>query len=89
MICSRLHIQLTTLPSVPVNGSKRVKVVHHDAVKVSEAIQFPKIVQVCHPILPESRNLTERPNNAAALRERLSDYRHAAAEAHTCCCQPI
>ena len=72
---------------VPVNGSKSVEVLQHDAVKVSEAVQFPKIVQVDHPILPQSRDLTERPDNAAAVRVRLSDHLHTAAAAHTCCCQ--
>ncbi len=76
----------TALPPVPVNGSKRVEVLQHDAVKVSEAIQFPKIVQVGHPVLPQSRNLAERPDNAAALRVRLSDHRHTAAAPHACCC---
>lgn len=42
----------TALPSVPVNGSECVEVLQHYAMKVSEAIQFPKIVQVGHPILP-------------------------------------
>lgn len=50
--------------------------------KVSKAIQFPEVVQVDHPVLPESRNLTERPNDAAALRVRLPDHRHAAAPAN-------
>lgn len=56
-----------TMPSVPVNGSKSVKVLQHDAVKISEAIKFPEIVQVGHPILPQPRNLTERLDNAAAI----------------------
>lgn len=68
-------------PSVPVNGSKRVKVLHHNAMKVPEAIQFPEIVQVDHSVLPQSGDLTERLDNAAALRVRLSDHRHAAAAA--------
>lgn len=49
--------------------------------KVPEAIQFPEIVQVDHPVLPQSGDLTERPDNAAALRVCLSDHRHAAAAA--------
>lgn len=49
--------------------------------KVPEAIQFPEIVQVDHPVLPQSGDLTERPDNAAALRVRLPDHRHAAAAA--------
>lgn len=78
----------TALPPIPVNGSKPVEVLHHDAVKVSEAIQFPEIVQVGQPVLPQSRNLAEGPDNAAAaLRVRLSDQRHTAAAApHACCC---
>lgn len=74
-------------PSVPVDGSKLVEVLQHYAMKVFETIQFPKLVQVGHPILPQSRNLTERSDNAAALWVRLSDHRHAAAAARTCHCQ--
>lgn len=59
--------------------------------QISEAVQFPEIVQVGHPILPQSWNLIERPDKAAAVRVRLSDHRNcaaavaaAAAAAHTC-----
>ena len=54
---------------------------------IPEPIQFPEIVQVYHPILPQSRDLIERPDEAAVLRVRLSHYWHAAAAAaaaHTC-----
>lgn len=68
------------LVPVPVNRSKGVEVLHHDAVKVSEAVQFPEVVQVGHPILPQPRNVTEGLDNAAAaLRVHLSVHRHAAA----------
>lgn len=77
----------TALPSVPVNGSKSVEVLQHDAVKIFEAIQFPEIVQVDHSILPQPRNLTERPDNAAAFCVCLSDHRHTAAAAHSWSCQ--
>lgn len=74
------------LLSVPVNRSKCVEVLHHDAVQISESIQFPEIVQIGHPILPQSWNLIERPDKAAAVRVRLSDHWNcaAAAAAHTC-----
>lgn len=70
-------------PAVPVNGSKRVEVLHHDAMKVLEAVLFPETVQVGRPVLPHSGDLVERPDNAAALRVHLSDHRQAAAAAHT------
>lgn len=69
------------LTSKPVNGSKSVEVLQHEAVKVSEAIQLPEIVQVSPPVLPQSRDLIERPDNAAAFQVPVSDHRHAAAEA--------
>lgn len=62
-----LRVMPPALPSLPVNGSKCVEVLQHDAVKVPEAIQFPKIVQVGHSVLPQSRNVTERPDDAATL----------------------
>ena len=71
------------LPPVPVNGSKCVEVLQHDTVKISEAIQFPEIVQVGCSILPQPRNLTERPDNAAAFRVHLSDHRHTAVAANS------
>jgi len=77
------NVYKTVSPPLPVNGSKSVEVVYHDAVKVSEAIHFPEVVQVKHPILPQSRNLIKRPDDAATLRVRLSDHRHTAAAAHT------
>lgn len=74
--------------SVPVNRSKCVEVLHHDAVQISESIKFPEIVQVGHPILPQSWNLIERPDKAAVVRVRLSDHWNcaAAASAHICRC---
>lgn len=78
-----LRFMHTASSSVPVNGSKSVEVLQHDAVKISEAIQFPEIVQVGHPILPQPRNLTERPNNAGAFCVCLSDHWHTAAVAHS------
>lgn len=51
--------------SIPVNGSKSVEVLQHDTVKVFKAIQFPEVVQVGRSILPQSRNLTERPDHVA------------------------
>lgn len=85
--CSIVFFKICIALFVPVNWSKRVEVLHHDAVKVLEAVQFPKIVQVGNPILPQSRNLTERPDDAAALCVHLSDHRHTAAVAHTCSCE--
>lgn len=72
------------MSSVPVNRSKCVEVLHHDVVQISESIQFPEIVQVGHPILPQSWNVIERPDKAAAVRVRLSDHRHGAAVARAC-----
>lgn len=71
--------------SLPVNGSKCVEVLHHDPMKVFEAVQFPEVVQVDQPVFPLSGNLIERPDNAAALRVCLPDDRHAAAGACTWC----
>ena len=76
----QLFIQ-TALISIPVDGSKLLEVLHHNAVKVSEAILFPKIVQVGHSILPQPGNLTERPDDAAALWELDHWYTAAAARA--------
>lgn len=55
--------------------------------QVPEAVQFPEVVQVEQVVLPQSRNLTEGPDNAAALRAHVSDHRHAAAAAHAPSCR--
>lgn len=68
---------------VPVNRSKRVEVLHHDVVQISESVQFPEIVQVGHPILPQSWNVIERPDKAATVWVRLSDHGHRAAVPRT------
>lgn len=67
------------LSPVPVNRSKRVEVLHHDVVHISESVQFPEIVQVGHPILPQSWNVIERSDKAATVRVRLSDHGQRAA----------
>jgi len=73
---------------VPVNGSKSVEVVHHDAVDVPEAVKFPKAVKAGHAALPEPRDLTEGPYGGAAVcARRLSDRGHTAAVADPGLCQ--
>lgn len=90
-MCSNFFIlcrtNQTAWTPLPVNRSKSVEVLQREAVRISEAIQLPEIVQVSPAILPQSRNFIERPDNAAAFRACLSDHRHAAAAAHTCCCK--
>lgn len=90
-MCSNFFIlcrtNQTAWTPLPVNRSKSVEVLQREAVKISEAIQLPESVQVSPAILPQSRNFIERPDDAAAFRACLSDHRHAAAAAHTCCCK--
>lgn len=69
-------------PSAPVNGSKRVEVLHHDAMKVPETVLFQETVKVGPAVLPRSRDLIVRPDDAAGLRVHLADHRHAAAATH-------
>lgn len=71
------------LSPVPVNRSKRVEVLHHDVVQISESVQFPETVQVGHPILPQSWNVIERPDKTATVRVCLSDHGHRAAVPRT------